>query len=60
VAVLNDRDELVNVALRDLEDDLFEQVFVVDDLVRQVKFWLKVLPDVVVLFVVDLQENLLA
>jgi len=33
---------------------------VVDDFVRQVKFWLKVLPDVVVLAMVDLEQNLLS
>jgi len=38
-----------------LEHNLLEEVLMVDDLVSQIKFWLKVLPDVVVLSVVDLQ-----
>jgi len=38
-----------------LEHNLLEEVLMVDDFVSQIKFWLKVLPDVVVLTVVDLQ-----
>lgn len=58
VAVLDDSNELINVALTNLEENLLKQVYVVDKFVSKVKFWLKVFPNVIVFAVVDLKKNL--